>query len=48
LGEEGLWHDLEKEAQDTVGELRFLASLSESALDAMDDMHLQIQQFAVN
>jgi len=48
LSEEGFWHDLEKETQNTVAELRWLRSFGEGALKTMNDMHLQIQQFSVN
>lgn len=48
LLKEGFWHAFEHEAQDTMTELRWVASFGKIALETMDDMHLQIHEFAVN
>lgn len=48
LLKKGFRHAFEQEAKDTMTELRGVASLSEVALKTMNDMHLQIHEFAVN
>lgn len=42
------WHAFEQETQDTVRELGWVGSFCKVALEAMDDMHLQIHQFSVD
>jgi hypothetical protein len=50
VGEEVIFDSTEEEAQDTVGELRLVGSVSADILwlKGMNDVHLKIEQFSIN
>ena len=46
--EEGVRHDLEKEAHDTMAELRGGFSFGKITLQGMNDVHLKVQELTID